>query len=147
MKSVIRKRNPRMFLEQVLQESYPKSGRKMPLSEEDRVPASRIRLSGGRQILTDSFRIQFVNGSRSQPIEAQALLRTKSSDIPEAELLVNFGVYWDLVWLFDDAQKRTFLNLSVADFGGARTADGVGANLRPDGAHRGNAQVQPGSGA
>lgn len=49
---------------------------------------------------------------------AQALL--KQPENPRAELLVNFGLYWDLHWLFDDTQREALLKLSLADFGGVR---------------------------
>jgi len=33
---------------------------------------------------------------------------------------VSFGLYWDLVWLFDEAQAQAFLQLPLEAFGGGR---------------------------
>jgi tetratricopeptide (TPR) repeat protein len=33
---------------------------------------------------------------------------------------MNFGLYWDLRWMFDDEQRQVFLGLSVEAFGGDR---------------------------
>jgi tetratricopeptide (TPR) repeat protein len=54
---------------------------------------------------------------------AQALL--KRPEIPRTQLLVNFGMYWDLYWLFDEEQREALLKLSHEDFGGARTARAI----------------------
>jgi TolB-like protein/tetratricopeptide (TPR) repeat protein len=51
---------------------------------------------------------------------ARALLRRNPGGVPEDDLLVSFGLYWDLVWLFDEAQAQAFLQLPLEAFGGGR---------------------------
>ena len=51
---------------------------------------------------------------------ARAWLRKQSLEVPVADLLRNFGLYWDLMWIFDEEQRRIFLGLSVDEFGGDR---------------------------
>jgi serine/threonine protein kinase/tetratricopeptide (TPR) repeat protein len=51
---------------------------------------------------------------------ARAVLRRNPGGVPEDDLLVNVGLYWDLMWLFDDAQAQAFLQLPLEAFGGAR---------------------------
>jgi serine/threonine protein kinase/tetratricopeptide (TPR) repeat protein len=51
---------------------------------------------------------------------ARAVLRQNPGGVPEDDLLVSFGLYWDLVWLFDEAQSQAFLRLPLEAFGGGR---------------------------
>ncbi len=50
---------------------------------------------------------------------AQSVLSKASPEIPVEDLVLNFGMYWDLMWLFNDAQRKVFLQLPFAAFGGA----------------------------
>ncbi len=50
---------------------------------------------------------------------AKAWIKQKSSDIPEKDILVNFGIFWDLLWLFDDAQQQAFMKLTIQDTEGS----------------------------
>jgi len=54
---------------------------------------------------------------------AQALL--KQPGTPHTELLINFGMYWDLYWLFDDAQREALLKLSLENFAGVRASRAI----------------------
>ncbi len=53
---------------------------------------------------------------------ARALLQKNSGEVPTDALLSEFGLYWDLMWLFDEAQTKAFLQLPLEAFGGARGA-------------------------
>jgi len=49
---------------------------------------------------------------------ARAWLASLPAEIASADLVLNFGLYWDLMWVFDDAQRTLFLSLPVEAFGG-----------------------------
>jgi serine/threonine protein kinase/Tfp pilus assembly protein PilF len=49
---------------------------------------------------------------------ARSWLAHKARGDREEGLLVNMGLYWDLMWVFDDTQRRAFLQLPVEAFGG-----------------------------
>ena len=51
---------------------------------------------------------------------ARAWLARQPAEIQAADLVLNFGLYWDLMWVFDDAQRQLFLRLPVEAFGGNR---------------------------
>ena len=51
---------------------------------------------------------------------ARAVLRQNPGGVPEDDLLMNFGLYWDLPWVFDKAQTQAFLQLPLEAFGGVR---------------------------
>ncbi|MGD0579151.1 MAG: tetratricopeptide repeat protein, partial [Bryobacteraceae bacterium] len=53
---------------------------------------------------------------------ARALLQKNSGEVSTDALLSEFGLYWDLMWLFDEAQTKAFLQLPLEAFGGARGA-------------------------
>jgi serine/threonine protein kinase/Flp pilus assembly protein TadD len=49
---------------------------------------------------------------------AKGWLARQAAEIPSADLVLNFGLYWDLMWIFDEAQRRLFLGLPTEAFGG-----------------------------
>jgi TolB-like protein/Flp pilus assembly protein TadD len=49
---------------------------------------------------------------------ARAWLARLPTEIASADLVLNFGLYWDLMWVLDDAQRTLFLSLPVEAFGG-----------------------------
>jgi TolB-like protein len=51
---------------------------------------------------------------------ARTWLAKQPAEIQVADLVLNFGLYWDLMWMFDDAQRQLFLRLPVEAFGGNR---------------------------
>lgn len=51
---------------------------------------------------------------------ARAWFSKQPAEIPVADLVLNFGLYWDLMWIFDDAQRQLFLRLPLEAFGGNR---------------------------
>ncbi|MGE5716376.1 MAG: protein kinase domain-containing protein [Acidobacteriota bacterium] len=53
---------------------------------------------------------------------ARAWLARQPPEIPASDLILNFGLYWDLMWVFDDAQRQLFLTLPAEAFGGNRAA-------------------------
>ncbi len=53
---------------------------------------------------------------------ARAWLAKQPAGIQVADLVLNFGLYWDLMWVFDEAQRQIFLSLPVEAFGGYEAA-------------------------
>jgi tetratricopeptide (TPR) repeat protein len=53
---------------------------------------------------------------------ARAWFGKQPAEIQLADLVLNFGLYWDLMWVFDDAQRQVFLSLPVEAFGGNRAS-------------------------
>ncbi len=53
---------------------------------------------------------------------ARAWVAKQPAEIQAADLVLNFGLYWDLMWVFDDAQKQIFLSLPAEAFGGYEAA-------------------------
>jgi TolB-like protein/Flp pilus assembly protein TadD len=49
---------------------------------------------------------------------ARAWLARLPTEIASADLVLNFGLYWDLMWVLDDTQRTLFLSLPVEAFGG-----------------------------
>jgi tetratricopeptide (TPR) repeat protein len=49
---------------------------------------------------------------------ARAWLSSQPSDIQIADIVLNLGLYWDLMWVFDDVQRQLFLRLPPEAFGG-----------------------------
>ncbi len=49
---------------------------------------------------------------------ARAWLAEQPAEIQVADIVLNLGLYWDLMWVFDDAQRRIFLQLPAEAFGG-----------------------------
>jgi len=49
---------------------------------------------------------------------AQAWIARQPSDIQISDIVLNLGLYWDMMWVFDDAQRRIFLDLPAEAFGG-----------------------------
>ena len=49
---------------------------------------------------------------------ARAWLGEQPPEIQAADIVLNLGLYWDLMWLFTDAQRQLFLSLPVEAFGG-----------------------------
>ncbi len=79
---------------------------------------------------------------------ARALLQKGLPETPAADLLATFGLYWDLMWLFDDAQRQAFLRLPLESFGGSRggRALAFAQTYALGRIHRGAAQSQRRSG-
>ncbi len=48
---------------------------------------------------------------------ARAWLGKQPAGTQAADIVLNFGLYWDLMWIFDDTQRQTFLHLPVEAFG------------------------------
>jgi len=48
---------------------------------------------------------------------ARAWLAKQPHEIQIADLVLNFGLYWDLMWVFDDSQREIFLRLPAEAFG------------------------------
>ncbi len=48
---------------------------------------------------------------------ARAWVATQAADIQVADIVLNFGLYWDLMWVFDEDQRQLFLSLPVEAFG------------------------------
>jgi serine/threonine protein kinase/tetratricopeptide (TPR) repeat protein len=49
---------------------------------------------------------------------ARAWIARQPADIQVADIVLNFGLYWDLMWVFDETQRRVFLGLPPEAFGG-----------------------------
>ncbi len=49
---------------------------------------------------------------------ARAWLAEPRADIQEADLVVQMAMYWDLVWVLDDARQKVLMTLPVEAFGG-----------------------------
>jgi hypothetical protein len=49
---------------------------------------------------------------------ARSWISRQRAEVQESDLLAQMGNYWDLMWVFDDAQQRVLLNLPVEAFGG-----------------------------
>ena len=49
---------------------------------------------------------------------ARAWLAALPHDIAQSDLVLNFGLYWDLMWVLDEAQRKLLLSLPVEAFGG-----------------------------
>jgi serine/threonine protein kinase/tetratricopeptide (TPR) repeat protein len=49
---------------------------------------------------------------------ARAWIARQPAEIQAADIVLNFGLYWDLMWVFDDAQRKVFLGLPPEAFGG-----------------------------
>ncbi len=60
--------------------------------------------------------------ARGDLAAARAWLTRQPAEIQVADLVLNFGLYWDLMWVFDDAQRQLFLSLPVEAFGGYEAA-------------------------
>jgi tetratricopeptide (TPR) repeat protein len=56
---------------------------------------------------------------------AQAWLARQPGEIAQADLVLNLGSYWDLMWLFDEAQRKLFLSLPAEAFGGNLAAQAL----------------------
>ncbi len=48
---------------------------------------------------------------------ARTMLAGRSGEVDVADLVLNFGLYWDLMWVFDDSQRKIFLALPAEAFG------------------------------
>ena len=48
---------------------------------------------------------------------ARGWLAKHPHEIQIADLVLNFGLYWDLMWVFDEAQRQVFLRLPAEAFG------------------------------
>lgn len=48
---------------------------------------------------------------------ARAWIAAQPAEIQVADLVLNFGLYWDLMWIFDEGQRRLFLSLPAEAFG------------------------------
>ena len=44
----------------------------------------------------------------------------RQREVPLPDLVLNFGLYWDLMWVFNEAQRKMFLGLPAEAFGGNR---------------------------
>jgi serine/threonine protein kinase len=53
---------------------------------------------------------------------ARAWVAGQPAEIAKADLVLNLGSYWDLMWVFDDAQRKLFLSLPVEAFAGNKAA-------------------------
>jgi serine/threonine protein kinase/Flp pilus assembly protein TadD len=49
---------------------------------------------------------------------ARAWIAKQPAEIQVADIVLNFGLYWDLMWVFDDTQRQVFLGLPPEAFGG-----------------------------
>ncbi len=49
---------------------------------------------------------------------ARKWLAEQPAEIQVADIVLNLGLYWDLMWVFDDAQRQVFLRLPPEAFGG-----------------------------
>jgi len=49
---------------------------------------------------------------------ARAWIAKQPAEIQVADIVLNLGLYWDLMWVFDDAQRQIFLSLPAEAFGG-----------------------------
>jgi serine/threonine protein kinase/tetratricopeptide (TPR) repeat protein len=49
---------------------------------------------------------------------ARRVLAQRSPAIEAADLVMNFGLYWDLMWVLDEQQRRFLLTLPAEAFGG-----------------------------
>jgi TolB-like protein/Flp pilus assembly protein TadD len=49
---------------------------------------------------------------------AQAWLASQPAEVSKSDLVLNLGSYWDMMWVFDEAQRRLFLSLPAEAFGG-----------------------------
>ncbi len=58
--------------------------------------------------------------SRGDLAGARSWLNKQTTQVKSTDLLKQFGLYWDLMWLFDNAQRETFLGLNDDAFGGNR---------------------------
>jgi serine/threonine protein kinase/tetratricopeptide (TPR) repeat protein len=56
---------------------------------------------------------------------ARAIVQKPLPGVPVSDLLVNFGVYWDLMWLFDDMQRQAFVQLPIEAFGDYRSSRAI----------------------
>ena len=56
--------------------------------------------------------------SRGDLAGARSWLTKQTTQVKSTDLLMQFGLYWDLMWLFDDAQCETFLGLNEDAYGG-----------------------------
>ncbi len=56
--------------------------------------------------------------SKGDLARARSWLTKQMTQVKSTDLLKQFGMYWDLMWLFDDAQCETFLGLNEDAFGG-----------------------------
>ena len=69
------------------------------------------------QVVPDQMKIMCFLGE-GDLAGARAWLAQKARGDRAEGLLVSMGLYWDLMWVFDDAQRRAFLQLPVEAFGG-----------------------------
>ncbi len=53
---------------------------------------------------------------------ARAWLASQPAEVAKSDLVVSLGSYWDLMWVFDEAQYKLFLSLPVEAFAGNRAA-------------------------
>jgi len=56
---------------------------------------------------------------------ARAVLRATPAEVEPVALVAYMATYWDLVWVFDDAQQRLLLGLGPDAFGGDRGNWGI----------------------
>ena len=49
---------------------------------------------------------------------ARELLAQPREEVQEADLVVQMAMYWDLVWVLDDAKQKLLMSLPVEAFGG-----------------------------
>ncbi len=48
---------------------------------------------------------------------ARSWIAKQPSEIQVSDIVLNLGLYWDLVWVFDDVQRQVFLGLPAEAFG------------------------------
>ena len=56
---------------------------------------------------------------------ARAVVRTALTTVDLAALLAEFGIYWDLCWVLDDAQQQQLVALPLSAFDGDRGTWGI----------------------
>ncbi len=49
---------------------------------------------------------------------ARAWVSGQPADIAVTDIVLNFGLYWDLMWVFNEAERKVFLGLPAEAFGG-----------------------------
>jgi serine/threonine protein kinase/TolB-like protein/Flp pilus assembly protein TadD len=76
------------------------------------------------QMNSDEMKIMCLLG-QGDLAGARAWLALKARGERAAGLLTTMGNYWDLMWVFDDAQRQAFLRLTLEDFGGNPAARAI----------------------